>query len=192
MTFADVVRSLRDYPGFFPGLLLAGACALLFSRRLGARIGARRAIAAGLILSVGLIAAATLTPGVDPPHGGPGCDLSRIRLAPFREVSSLGEVSLNILLFVPLGILLGLLDRSRAKLVLIAAAIALPIAIESLQLVVAPLERACQSADVVDNLTGLGIGLAAGIVAGRLRTRSHPGPDRDPIRSDMLPPEVPR
>jgi hypothetical protein len=192
MTFDDVVRSLRDYPGFLPGLLVAGAGGLLFSHVLGARIGAGRAMAAGLILSFGLIVAATLTPGVDPPHGGHGCDLSRIRPAPFREVSSLGEVSLNVLLFIPLGLLLGLLNRSRAKLVMIAGAIALPIAIESLQLLLTPLDRACQSADVVDNLTGLGIGLAAGVLAGRLRTRSRVGLDSDPSRPDTLPPEVPR
>jgi hypothetical protein len=199
MTFADIVRSLRDYPGFFPGLLVAGAVALLFRDALGARIGVGRAMAAGLILSVGLIVAATLTPGVDPPHGGPGCDLSRLRLPPFRDVSSLGEVSLNVLLFVPLGLVLGLLTRSRARMVLIAGAIALPIAIESLQLLVTPLDRACQSADVVDNLTGLGIGMAAGVIAGRLRTRGPAGPDRDPAgpdrdpsRPDALPPEVPR
>ena len=38
------------------------------------------------------------------------------------------------------------------------AAIALPFAIETVQFAVTPLVRACQSADVVDNLTGLLVG----------------------------------
>jgi hypothetical protein len=46
--------------------------------------------------------------------------------------------------------------------------VALPFAIEGFQLVVTPLGRACQSADMVDNLTGLVLGLGAGWVAGTL------------------------
>jgi len=50
----------------------------------------------------------------------------------------------------------------------VVGAIALSFAIETTQLLVLWLDRACQSADVVDNLTGLAIGLAGGIVARRL------------------------
>ncbi len=48
------------------------------------------------------------------------------------------------------------------------AAIALPFAIETIQLLLPVLDRACESADVVDNLTGLVIGLGGGVVAGWL------------------------
>ena len=41
----------------------------------------------------------------------------------------------------------------------------LPASIELIQLLVPPLGRECQSADVIDNLTGLVVGLAAGVVA---------------------------
>jgi hypothetical protein len=171
MTYDDFVRSLRDYPGFLPGLVLAGAGGLLLGPPVGHRIGARRILASALIVSVGLIVAATLTPGADPPHAGAGCDLSRLGPAPLSEITSIGNVSLNILLFVPLGFVLGLLERSRIKAILILGAIALPVMIESIQLVVAPLDRACQSADVADNLTGLLFGLAAGSFGGWLAGR---------------------
>jgi hypothetical protein len=47
---------------------------------------------------------------------------------------------------------------------LTVAAIALPFAIETTQMVVPVIERGCQSADVFDNLTGLAVGLAIGTI----------------------------
>jgi hypothetical protein len=44
----------------------------------------------------------------------------------------------------------------------VLTAVALPFAIEATQLVVTSLDRACQSADVSDNLTGLALGVVAG------------------------------
>ncbi len=173
MTYEDVVRSLREYPGFLPGLVLAGAGGLVFSRPVGNRVGVSRGMAWALIMSLGLIVAATMTPGAEAPNAGAGCDLSRLWPARFDQLLSIGTVSLNVLLFVPLGLVLGLLDRSRVKVVLLAGAIALPVAIEAIQLVVTPLDRACQRADVVDNLTGLLLGLAAGSV-GRLARHVAP------------------
>ena len=85
-----------------------------------------------------------------------------------RDLLRLDEASLNVLLFVPLGVSIALLPRSRLKAAIVVVAIALPFAIEAAQLVVLWLDRACESADVVDNLTGLAIGLGGGIVARRL------------------------
>lgn len=62
---------------------------------------------------------------------------------------------------------------------MLAAAVALPFVIEATQLLVPSLGRACESADVVDNLTGLVLGLAAGAVVARfaptLGRPSEPG-----------------
>lgn len=96
------------------------------------------------------------------------CDLSRIGLASWRELSHLDDASLNILLFVPLGISIGLCPRSRAKLIVLTGAFVLPAAVELIQLVAVSLGRECQSADVVDNVFGLLLGLLAGSVAGRI------------------------
>ena len=70
--------------------------------------------------------------------------------------------SLNVALFIPLGIAIGLVHVSRPWAALTFAAIALPFAIEAIQLVAPILDRGCQSADVVDNLTGLALGLLIG------------------------------
>jgi glycopeptide antibiotics resistance protein len=134
-----------------------------------------------LIVSLGIILSATLTPlnGVIDVGGvGAGsCDFSRIGLAPLRELRRLDDTSLNVLLFVPLGISLAFLPRTRRTALLITAAIALPFAIETIQLLLALLDRGCQSADVIDNLTGLAIGFGGGLVAAWLAgtARRPPG-----------------
>ena len=66
---------------------------------------------------------------------------------------------------IPLGFAIVLLPRSRRKLAVLLGAIALPFAVESIQFIASPLGRECQSSDVIDNLTGLFVGLAAGTVA---------------------------
>ena len=79
-------------------------------------------------------------------------------------------------MFIPLGAAIGLVPGSRRKAVLVTGAIALPFAIEATQLLVPWLDRACESADVVDNLMGLALGLVAGVIAGRIAR----GADRRP------------
>jgi len=122
-------------------------------------------------MSAGVILAGTMSPldagrGLDPSHPG-SCDLSRIGLAPIEELLGPGDVLGNIVMFIPLGFAIALVPRSRRKAAVLAAAVALPFAIEATQLVVVSLGRACESADIVDNLTGLVIGLAAGAVVAR-------------------------
>jgi hypothetical protein len=127
-------------------------------------------VAGLLILSIGIILAATLTP-----HANSGtvdvtlCDLSRLGPAPFREYRRLNDTTLNVLVFVPLGVAIAVVPRTGHRAALLGAAIALPFAIETVQLVVPWLARGCESADVVDNLTGLLLGLAVGTVAKRAR-----------------------
>ena len=124
------------------------------------------------MLSLGIILSATLTPlrwAIDFGATGSGvCDFSRIGLAPLGELLRFNDTSLNILLFIPLGVTIGLVPMSRRKAAVVAAAMALPFAIETIQLLVPWLDRGCQSADVIDNLTGLIVGLAAGSAAGWL------------------------
>jgi len=67
-----------------------------------------------------------------------------------------------VLLFVPLGVALAKVPRSRRKALLVAGAVLLPVAIEAVQRQAVVLNRSCQSADVVDNLAGLLIGFAIG------------------------------
>jgi glycopeptide antibiotics resistance protein len=156
--------------------------AFLARRRLAHWLGTSEVIGWSLIVSLGIIVAATLTPLREGAGStvwtGPGCDLSRIGFPPWRELRSLNDTSLNILLFVPLGVALGFVPRSRRKAGMLLAASALPVVVEALQLLLTPLDRACQSADVVDNLTGLVIGLVAGSLLAALLGQDRPRPDR--------------
>ena len=154
-----------------PGVAIWVAVALAVGGRVGRALGVRRAVALALIVSIGITLSATLTPSrwaLDFMAVGTGsCDFSRIGLAPLGELLRFNDTSLNVLLFVPLGVSIAFIPRSRLKVVVAVGAIALPFAIETTQLLALWLDRACQSADVVDNLTGLALGLAGGVVVKR-------------------------
>jgi glycopeptide antibiotics resistance protein len=170
---------LGALPLVAPGMFLWAAVAPFLSRF----FGASRLHAALLLMALGLVLVATL-----PPTGatlaGRGsyeeaCDLSRMTFAPFSELLRLNATSLNVLLFIPLGIALGSLPWSRRSVATVAAAFLLSVAIELFQLSVPILGRECQSADIIDNTMGLIIGLTVGAsarwllgVARRTRTRT--------------------
>jgi hypothetical protein len=163
----EIEAAARSYPGFLPGMVVSIVIGYVANGRIARALGVGRILAYSLVFSAMLILSATLTPGGDPPHHAPGsCDFSRLGPAPIAAILTIGDPSLNVFLFVPLGAALGLLPRSRRKAGLLVAAMALPFAIETIQLLAVPLDRACQSADVADNLTGLAIGLVVGTLAG--------------------------
>jgi hypothetical protein len=150
---------MGDYAGFWPGVLATLVIASLAARPVARRLGTSTVIGWALLASFGLVLSATVTPSREAilfgAKGTGVCDLSRMGIAPFWDLGHLNEISLNALLFVPLGIVLGLLPSSRAKPVLIVLALLLSPAIELLQLFAVGLGRQCQSSDVFDNLTGL-------------------------------------
>jgi glycopeptide antibiotics resistance protein len=162
-------------PLFMPGVAISVVVSLAASGAVGRALGARRAVAWAMLLSLGIIMAATLTPqsaALEYGARGPAdCDFSRIVLAPWGRLLRANDSSGNVLMFIPLGAAIGLLPRSRYKAAIVVGAIALPFAIEATQLLVPWLDRACESADVVDNLLGLALGLVAGAVAGRIADR---------------------
>ncbi len=168
-------------PWFPPGVAIAVVVALAAGGAVGRALGVRRAIAWVMLLSLGIILAATLTPQAAAldfgARGSASCDFSRVGLASWREVLSAGDAGGNILMFIPLGVAIGLVPGSRRKAAIVVGAIALPFAIEMIQLVVPRLDRACESADVVDNLTGLAIGLVAGTLVGQVARRVRPASD---------------
>lgn len=161
-------RTVSHLPGLLPGIALSIVLAVVLAGPVARVLDVRRAAGFGLVFSVGLIASATLTPfegGVAGFAMSGRCDLSRIGLAPLRDLLDLMDPAANIALFVPLGLVAGSLPRSRPAMLVLAGAVALPFAIEAAQLVITPLHRQCESADVVDNLTGLVLGLAAAVAA---------------------------
>jgi glycopeptide antibiotics resistance protein len=158
------VAFLRAVPEFLAGMLLALSVCVASAVRVGRALGTSTAVGVGIILSLGLVLSATITPQREAlEFGATGrgfCDFSRIGLAPLNSLFGLNDVSVNVLLFIPLGISIGLVPRSRRSVALLLAAIFLPVAIETTQLLLPVLDRACESADVVDNLSGLVVGLA--------------------------------
>jgi len=157
-------------PWFVPGVAISVVVSLAACGAVGRALGVRRGVAWVMLLSLGIIVAVTLTPQAAALESGARglayCDFSRIGLAPWDELTSASEASGNVLMFIPLGVAIGLLPRSRRKAAIVVGAIALPFVIETTQLVVPWLDRACESADVVDNLAGLVLGLVAGSAAG--------------------------
>jgi hypothetical protein len=161
-------ESLRDYPGLIPGILIAVVVGAVFAQPVARRFRIAPWNAFLFLVSAGLIVAATLTPGGEAwGPGSPGllqgCDLSRLRPASLGQLRTLSDASTNVALFIPLGLAVGVLPRHRLRL--LGAAVTLPVAIEAAQLVIGPLARACESADVIDNATGLVIGFVVGVFA---------------------------
>jgi hypothetical protein len=159
-------------PWLLPGIVVALLVATLASGALGRALGVRKVVAWVLLLNLGIILSATLTPQREAFELGVSasgaCDLSRLGPPTLDELFRGGDVGLNILMFIPLGVAIAVVPMSRGRTALVIIAVALPFAIEVIQLLLPALDRACESADVVDNLTGLVIGLAAGTVIGRL------------------------
>jgi VanZ family protein len=180
LTLGAIAWILGPSPLFLPGIAVSVLVSWSARGRVGQLLGVGRSLAFTLLMSIGLIVSATLTPspdavryaitGTDAPAYHTSCDLSRVGPPPLEALMTINDDSLNVLLFVPLGTMIALLPGSRRKTMIILAAIALPVAIETIQLVVPQLDRACQTSDIADNLTGLVSGLALGAVARLLAT----------------------
>lgn len=154
-------------PWLIPVSVLSLALSVVASGAVGRRLRVHPALAALLVLSAGVILAGTLSPLAVPDVVPPGtprtCDMSRTWLATPADLAAGNDVVINILMLIPLGFAIGAMPFSARKVALVLAGIALPFAVEGTQLVVVALGRGCQAADVVDNLTGLFIGLVAGL-----------------------------
>ena len=168
----ELAATLGDYAGLAPGIVVTLAIAALLCGAVARRLRVGRVLAFLLLMALGVVLAATVTPSRDAVlYGAIGsgtCNLSTIGLAPLSTYVELNDASLNVALFVPLGLLIGLLPPSPYRLPIVVGAAILPAAIEAAQLIVSSLGRECESADVFNNLAGLFIGLTAGLVLSTL------------------------
>jgi hypothetical protein len=163
---------MRSFIGSVPLSLVAFAGAILLavalSPTVARRLGTPRVSAALLLSGFGLVMAATLSPDADALGGMPSdgtCDFARIGLAPIEDLRRITEASLNVLLFLPLGVAIGLLPRTRPGAAIAIAAFSLTFVVESTQLLLPVLGRGCQIEDIFDNLLGLILGIGIGLVA---------------------------
>ena len=174
-----VAAYLADFALFWPGVVVSIVLAAVLVRHVAARLGTGRFVGWLLPFAIGLIVAATLTPSREALllglQGSGTCDTGRIGPAPLGEIVRLRDAAFNIALFLPLGISIGALPRGAARAWLLLGAVVFPPAIELTQLLVRPLDRACQTADIVDNLTGLVVGLLIGWLAAREIARRRGG-----------------
>ncbi len=158
-------------PWFLPGLLVWGVVATALTPTVARALATRPAVVLAMLMSLGIVILATLLPTGDALASSDArfewCDLERLTFPPPAELLAVTDTLRNVLLFIPLGLTLGLLTQTRRAAILIALAYALPFIIEILQLVLLPLGRGCQSADVIDNALGLTLGLATALVLRR-------------------------
>jgi glycopeptide antibiotics resistance protein len=157
---------MNGVPLFWPGVALVIPLTLLCARPIARALHTSPWRGWLLGFTVAVILVATLTPihrrlGLDPSLLGT-CDLSRTRLASLADIGRVSDISLNIALFIPLGLAIALLPSSTLRLWIAVAAVCAPFVIETMQMLLPALARGCQSGDVIDNLTGLVIGLTAG------------------------------
>lgn len=153
--------------------LLCGLLALLLQRRLG---WLSALSIAGFVWSLAVIGSITLIPA----NGAPGIVSAEGRMTtcswdiggPAPDgfwIFSGGQRLLNMVVFVPAGVLLVLAcARWRVAWVLVPLGLvglaAYSIGIEATQLALARIDRACDVTDVIDNVTGAVLGVAIGIV----------------------------
>lgn len=158
-------------PLFLPTMIVVIVLAVALAPAMARRLRCHQVVAALMFIGAGLVLSATLTPlygaitaGI---HSTGTCDTSRMGWASFGTYLSVNETSLNVLLFVPLGIAVGLVP-GRAGMALTGSAILVPVVVETIQMLLPILGRSCQTRDVVDNTTGLVIGLGLGWFAARV------------------------
>lgn len=145
---------------FAVGLLLA----VLLTIPVARLVRLPRFLVLGLLASLALVVAATLTP--DASSGiTDGCITQLISPLPTTDLQELDQRTMNTGLFVPLGFFVGL-ALVRGRWWILGAAAALPFLIEVIQLNWAAVHRSCQFQDLVDNLWGLALGCLIGGLLG--------------------------
>jgi glycopeptide antibiotics resistance protein len=173
---------LTFIPGFMPGVLVSGIAGVFMAPAFGRWLGTTTLRAWLVLIGFGIVVSATLTPlseGQPLPMGA--CDFSRMHIAPLADLLRVSSSSLNVLLLVPLGVAVGLLPPGRRTTGVVIIALAMPFLVEVTQSLVPALGRGCQTADMVDNLLGVVIGLAAGwlLSATASRAMGHQRPQLD-------------
>jgi hypothetical protein len=173
--------SILTLPLVIVALISTVVAAIALAPRLARRLGTTQPVARLLVLGFGFVMSWTLLPDADALQGFGSdgvCNTDRVGLIPWHELTTLNEHSLNVALFVPLGIAVGLLPMTRSSVAVVLAAISLTFVVETVQLLVPALGRGCETADIFDNLLGLAIGIAVGLALRFVLRLPRPaGPD---------------
>jgi len=178
-------------PWLLPTFVVGAVLAAVLGGRVGAALAMPRWAATLLVVAVSAIVAVTLTPqrfdvtAPDPlaplPQIGPDLDAATVPWWGWL----LNDRTLNVALFVPLGLGVALIGRRSPRRVLTAAALLVPLCVEVVQHVTPWLARDSQWQDVLDNTVGVALGLTAGFA---LRHRpDRRGPNAPEVRDRLGP-----
>ena len=186
-------RTLATMPLVYPALLVAAVVAALASPWAARRTGLARLPAGHLLVSLGAVLAITLTPGIGGDFAGPITCQGLVPAPSLSELWSLtSDNGQNVLLFVPLGLFIGLIPRRNVLIGAGAAAALLPFVIEGIQALLPAFARSCQAWDIVENVLGLAIGLVIGSLVAGEHVRCAPAPlVRRPARDGRRPAVAP-
>ena len=162
----SVVAALHALPWFLPVIVLTAVTAAVVSVPVGRLIRSPAWVVFVVIGSLGLIAAITLTPTPTAIFAPPvsTCLVDRLRPPHLSQLTSPNEISLNVALFVPLGVACALIRRWGQVVVAAFLAFWVPFGVEAVQYEFPELRRVCSTSDIMANLTGLAIGLVGALV----------------------------
>lgn len=164
--------------------MVAAGVALTASRPLARATGLARWAAAAYVLAAGVSLAVTISPRSAADSyfvfeaARRSCELIPWRRDPTTVVTS-AEWLFNLLLFVPLGFLSRCAPRRRPRHALLAAGLAIPIFIETVQYAAPAFYRVCQGLDVATNWSGMLAGYGAAALVARFRPATRSGPHGD-------------
>jgi hypothetical protein len=162
----SVLAGLHALPWFLPVILLTGLTATVLSGPVGRLIGSPAWVVFVAIGSLGLIAAITLTPtpaAITAPTVST-CLVERLRPPYLYQLIYPNETSLNVALFVPLGVACALVHRWGQLIVATFLAFWVPFGVEAVQYEFPELHRVCSTSDIMANLTGLGLGFVGALI----------------------------
>jgi VanZ like family len=158
--------ALRDVPWFWPGIVASIVLAAALERPVSILLKVGHLLAFLAVLSLGAILVVTLTPSIDGGYWSSarycGFDV-RMPLSPLALLRP-EQRSLNVVLFIPLGLFLAWCANRKSAPWLLAGGLLLPIFVEFLQFLLPVLGRSCEAEDVVDNATGFVYGAVAGLL----------------------------
>ena len=177
---------VNEFGRILPVALVTLAVTVAGFRPLVRTLGTHPVVAAGLLLSAAAIAVVTLTKApyaVGSPTGGSGFCLNagwQPDWAPWPLTGAINGRSLNVWMFVPVGLfcaltgtrsVAGSLASRWTPVALTAVGALVPLCIEAAQRTL-PLARLCDTRDVADNTYGLLIGAALGLAVRQILLRT--------------------
>ena len=171
-----MTQYLNAFPFAPPAFLLGAVVVFFVSRPLAQRVEERRVVLVCWMASLVFILALTLTPSSYALSMEPGVLMTRNWVWDLPDMSAFFSVnwqSMNLLMFIPIGVTSALLAWRKNIAVFATVAYATSVIVELIQYLVVPLARPqFNSATVVIGWIGITLGIAAGLLIRTMLKRS--------------------